>query len=130
VFDETQNSLKLSVFSNTNAVIDTISFFKSPSGITTGNDLTAVSYKLYQNYPNPFNPMTKIKFDIPNGNNENVTLVVTDISGKTIATLVNEKLNSGTYEVSFDGSRLSSGVYFYKLRTDKFSDVKKLMLVK
>jgi hypothetical protein len=130
VFDATPNSLKLSVFSNTNALIDTITFFKAPSGITHNNELIADSYKLHQNYPNPFNPVTKIKFDVPNGNNKNVTLIVTDISGKTIATLVNESLNSGTYEVSFDGSRLSSGVYFYKLQADNFSDVKKLMLVK
>jgi acid phosphatase type 7 len=130
VFDETQNSLKLSVFSNMNSVIDTISFFKSLSGIMTGNDVNANSYKLYQNYPNPFNPLTKIKFDIPNGKSSNVSLIVSDISGKIIATLVNEQLNSGTYEVTFDGSKLSSGTYFYKLQANDFTDVKKLMLIK
>ena len=130
MFDETPNSLKLSVFSNTNAFIDTLTFFKTPSGITSNNEITANSYKLYQNYPNPFNPSTKIKFDVPQGNKSNVTLAVSDISGKIIATLVNEQLNSGTYEVTFDGSKLSSGIYFYKLRTNNFTDVKKLILVK
>ena len=130
VLDETPNSLKLSVFSNTNALLDTISFFKSPLGVTSNNESTVNSFKLHQNYPNPFNPLTKIKFDVPSGNNTNVTLVVSDISGKTIATLVNERLNSGTYEVTFDGSKLSSGIYFYKLQTNNFTDVKKLMLVK
>jgi hypothetical protein len=129
VLDETPNSLKLTVLSNTNALIDTLTFFKAPAGIIN-NEITANSYKLYQNYPNPFNPVTKIKFEVPQGNNKNVTLVVYDISGKIIATLVNEQLNSGTYEVSFDGSKLASGTYFYKLQTNNFTDVKKLILVK
>jgi hypothetical protein len=130
ILDVTPNSLKLSVLSNTNTLIDSITFLKTLSDISHGDDKTVNSYMLHQNYPNPFNPVTKIKFDVQNGNNNNVTLIVADISGKTVATLVNEKLNSGTYEVTFDGSKLSSGVYFYKLQTDNFSDVKKLMLVK
>ena len=129
VFDETPNTLKLTVYSNTNSVLDTVSFYKA-TGITPNKETTASSYKLYQNYPNPFNPLTKIKFDVPQGNSNNVSLVVADISGKVIATLVNEQLNSGSYEVTFDGSKLSSGIYFYKLQTNKFTDVKKLMLVK
>jgi hypothetical protein len=129
VLDETPNSLKLTVLSNTNALLDTLTFFKAPTGIIN-NEITANSYKLYQNYPNPFNPSTKIKFEVPQGNNKNVTLVVSDISGKIIATLVNEQLNSGTYEVTFDGSKLSSGTYFYKLQSNNFTDVKKLILVK
>lgn len=130
VCDETPNSLKLTVLSNTNALLDTITFFKSPTGITSNNGTALNSYKLYQNYPNPFNPLTKIKFDVPQSNEKNVKLTVSDISGRTIATLVDEKLNSGTYELTFDGSKVSSGVYFYKLQTDNYSDVKRLMLIK
>jgi hypothetical protein len=129
VFDETPNTLKLTVFSNTNALLDTLTFSK-PTGITPNIEKTVSSYKLYQNFPNPFNPLTKIKFDVPQGNNKNVELVVYDLSGKIIATLVNEQLNSGTYEITFDGSNLSSGIYFYKLKVNNFSDVKKLMLIK
>jgi hypothetical protein len=130
VLDLTQSSLKLTVYSNTNSLIDTVTFNKPPTGIIHNNEMTANSYRLYQNYPNPFNPMTKIKFDVPKTSGTNVSLVVSDVSGKIVATLVNEQLNSGTYEVTFDGSKLSSGIYFYKLQAGNFSDVKKLMLVK
>ena len=86
------------------------------------------SLTLYQNYPNPFNPVTNIRFDLPK--NGIVTLKVFDILGKEVATLVNEKLSSGYYEVSWDGSRFPSGVYFYKLQTEDFSEVKKMLLIK
>jgi flagellar hook assembly protein FlgD len=85
-------------------------------------------YLLEQNYPNPFNPSTNIRYQIKN--NTNVILKIYDISGKEIITLVNEKQNSGTYEVTFDGSELSSGVYYYKLTTGDFSVTKKMILIK
>jgi len=86
-------------------------------------------YYLYQNYPNPFNPSTNIKFQIKES--KFVTLKIFDILGKEISTLVNEKQSPGTYEVSFDGSNLSSGIYFYSLFADgKLIDTKKLMLLK
>jgi hypothetical protein len=91
-------------------------------------------YKLYSNYPNPFNPTTKIKFDIQksvvSSQYSVVTLKVFDILGKENATLVNEKLNPGTYEVTFDGSNYSSGIYFYRLITDGFSETKRMTLIK
>jgi hypothetical protein len=91
-------------------------------------------YNLYQNYPNPFNPVMKIKFDVPlesrlRGNN-NVTLKIYDVLGKEITTLVNEKLSSGMYEVEWDGTNYPSGVYFYKLITDNYSETKKMVLIK
>ena len=85
-------------------------------------------YQLYQNYPNPFNPVTNIKFDLPK--NGFVTLRVFDILGRENTTLVNENLNAGSYETSWDGSNYPSGVYFYKIVTDEYSDVKKMLLVK
>jgi hypothetical protein len=85
-------------------------------------------YKLCQNYPNPFNPSTKIKYLIPK--QSVVRLSVYDIQGREIMTLVNERQNPGTYEVKLGAMRLSSGVYFYKLSTGEFVDVKKLVLVK
>ena len=90
-------------------------------------------FSLYQNYPNPFNPTTKIKFDIPSEGKSlkaKVKIVIYDILGKEIQTLVNEKLNPGTYEVTFDGSNFSSGVYFYQLRSGEFIETKKLVLLK
>ena len=86
------------------------------------------SFKLNQNYPNPFNPSTKINYDIKNTNY--VSLKIFDINGREISTLVNQKQTGGTYEYTFDGSLLSSGIYFYTLQTDKFTDTKKMMLVK
>ncbi|MFA7361064.1 MAG: T9SS type A sorting domain-containing protein [Candidatus Kapaibacterium sp.] len=94
-----------------------------------------ISYSLGQNYPNPFNPRTKIRFDImrsPIGTfgNDKVVLKVYDVMGREIATLVNERLQPGTYETTFDGSGLNSGVYFYQLRTDGFSETKKMLMIK
>jgi len=85
-------------------------------------------YELNQNYPNPFNPITNIKFAIPE--NDFVTIKVYDILGKEIATLVNEKLTAGYYQFSFDASGMSSGVYFYRMTTSKFTQVKRMMLIK
>jgi hypothetical protein len=86
------------------------------------------AYNLNQNYPNPFNPTTNIKYQIPRAGY--VTLKVFDILGKEIKTLVNEKQTPGVYEVTFDGSNLTSGIYFYKLTADDFSEVKKMTLIK
>ncbi len=85
-------------------------------------------YELKQNFPNPFNPTTKISFAIPNSGM--VKLTVFDISGKEVATLVNDRLNAGTYNYEFNASKLSSGVYFYRLITNDFVDTKKMTLVK
>ncbi|HEY5125563.1 MAG TPA: exo-alpha-sialidase [Ignavibacteria bacterium] len=90
-------------------------------------------FKLEQNYPNPFNPTTKIKFSFPSDikhEMSNVKLVIYDITGKEVAILVNEQLQPGTYEVTFDGSNYSSGIYFYKLSTTEFTDTKRLVLLK
>ena len=86
------------------------------------------SFKLHQNYPNPFNPKTKIKMDIQKWGD--VKLVVYDIIGREVATLINEKLKPGTYEVAFDGSYYPSGVYFYKLTTNDYSETKKMLMIK
>ena len=86
------------------------------------------TFKLSQNYPNPFNPTTNIKFSIVK--TEQVILIVYDVQGREVQTLVNERLQPGTYEVSFDGSALHSGVYFYKLITDGFTETKKMLMIK
>jgi len=86
------------------------------------------SFTLHQNYPNPFNPMTTITYDIPV--RANVKLVVYNVLGQEVATLVNEVQEPGRYNVKFDASGLPSGVYFYKLEAGKYVDVKKMVLVK
>jgi len=85
-------------------------------------------YSLSQNYPNPFNPITNVKFSIIKV--EHIKLVVYDITGREVQTLVNESLHPGTYETSFDGSLLTSGVYFYKLITNGFTETKKMLMLK
>lgn len=86
------------------------------------------TYNLYQNYPNPFNPTTKIKFDIPKA--MNASLKIYDILGREISVIVNDFLIPGTYTFDFDGSNLSSGVYFYVLTGEWFVESKKMLLVK
>jgi len=96
-------------------------------------EVVPLTYSLQQNFPNPFNPVTKIKFSLPLWRGEGgrtVQLFVYDVMGREVQTLVNEKLPPGTYETTFDGSLLNSGVYFYKLIADGFSDIKKMMLIK
>ena len=84
---------------------------------------------LYQNYPNPFNPTTKIRFGLKQSSN--TKLIIYNILGKEITTLVNEKLNAGSYEVDWDGSNYPSGVYFYRLSADgNVVDTRKMMLIK
>ena len=85
-------------------------------------------YQLYQNYPNPFNPSTAIEFDIPKISF--VKLVVFDVLGKEAAVLVNEELKAGSYKIDFNAGNLSSGIYYYRLQTEKFTDTKKLTLLK
>jgi len=86
------------------------------------------SFELSQNYPNPFNPVTKITFNIPVSGN--ISIKVYDITGKEIKTLVNEFRNAGTYDTEFNGADLSSGVYYYKMETSNFSEIKKMILIK
>lgn len=85
-------------------------------------------FSLSQNYPNPYNPNTTIEFALPKSSD--VKLVVYDISGREVDVLVNEKYRAGNYKVNFDGSKLSSGVYFYKLMTDEYIMSRKMILIK
>ena len=98
------------------------------TGITPISNEIPSNFRLEQNYPNPFNPVTNIKFSIPKAGL--VTLKVYDITGREVAELVNQSLNAGTFNYDFDASHLSSGVYFYRISSEGFTDVKKMMLVK
>ena len=113
---------------------------RNPTGNSVGiiniNSEIPGKFSLSQNYPNPFNPTTVIRFGIPSleGYAKRgvgmVTLKVYDIAGREVQTLVNENLQPGSYETTFDGSKLTSGVYFYKLETDGYSNVKKMIMLK
>ncbi len=86
------------------------------------------SFELFQNYPNPFNPATIIRYELPE--RSFITIRVYDVLGKEIAILVNEEKLSGSYEVEFDGKGLASGIYYYRITTDNFSQTKKMILLK
>lgn len=96
------------------------------SNNNSGNISTV--YKLSQNYPNPFNPVTRIKFDVPKQGF--VSLKIYDVLGKMVNILVNEIKSQGQYSVDYNASGLPSGVYFYKLECNGFSDVKRMLLIK
>jgi hypothetical protein len=85
-------------------------------------------FALMQNYPNPFNPSTVISYQLPVSSN--VTLKVYDILGNEVATFVNEEKPAGSYEVKFDASGLSSGIYFYKLQAGSLVETKKMILLR
>jgi len=139
--------------SGTTAVLSRVDFLDANTGIvvgdtgiilrtTTGGDPQGIKpissevptkFMLYQNYPNPFNPTTKIKFDVTSNvksETSNVKLIIYYTLGREVATLVNEKLIPGTYEVEWNAGNYASGVYFYRLTTESFSQTKKLILLK
>jgi len=99
-----------------------------PVGIQPYSTEVPDRFSLSQNYPNPFNPSTVINYEL------RVTgfakLIVYDVLGHNVATLVNEKQNAGSYRISFEGRNLSSGVYFYKLDAGEFSETKRMILLK
>jgi photosystem II stability/assembly factor-like uncharacterized protein len=110
--------------------IDSVNFYLRYLyiGISKIESVTPSCYRLYQNYPNPFNPTTNIKYQI--SNNKLVTLKIYNILGKEVADLVNEKQSPGVYEVTFDGSGMSSGIYFYTLTSGDFKATKRFVLIK
>lgn len=90
-----------------------------------------LTFNLYNNYPNPFNPTTKIRFDLPAGNNgAKINLVVFDVAGREVSTLLNTNYTAGKWEVDFNASNFPSGAYFYKLTAGDFTAVNKMILIK
>jgi hypothetical protein len=96
----------------------------------TGNNTSELpkEFKLYDNYPNPFNPTTSIKYDL--ANNTFVKLVVYDITGKEVETLVNDNMQAGRYEASFNGASYASGIYFAKIEAGTYKHIVKMVMVK
>lgn len=133
--------------SHTGYYLTSVDFINSETGWIVGSNgvilktvtggITSVSnnsseipsgYILNQNYPNPFNPVTKIKFEIPE---EGLTeIIIYDMLGKEVQTLINRNLEAGRHEVTFDGSNVVSGIYFYKITSGNFSQLKKMVLIR
>jgi len=102
--------------------------YSPPTGIENQNTLNPDEFVLRQNYPNPFNPSTKIGFNLPS--REFVTLKIYNALGREVVTVLSENLEGGYYEITFDASKLNSGVYFYSISTDKFTNTRKMILMK
>jgi len=113
-------------YGNGNGLMKTIT-----GGLTSVNPIGNIipeKFSLQQNYPNPFNPSTVISYQLPVAGN--ITLKIYDALGNEVQTLVNEKQNAGSYSFDFNAASLPSGIYFYKLVTEKFSETKKMILIK
>ncbi len=110
------------------SVISHLAFYGIDNPTSNKEEPIIYEYSLNQNYPNPFNPSTTINFSIPQ--QTNVSLKVYDVLGKEVAELVNEEMSSGSFKVDFDASNLSSGIYFYTLRTNEFFKTKKMLVLK
>jgi len=99
-----------------------------PTNISVNQSIYPDKFLLQQNYPNPFNPSTNIKYSIPEMGF--VTLKVFDVLGNEVATLVNEEKPAGSYVIEFNGSEITSGIYFYKLQAGNFVEIKKMIFLK
>jgi subtilisin family serine protease len=102
--------------------------FGTPTGVINWNQNIPSNFKLEQNFPNPFNPFTVIRFSIPAQTFVNIE--VFDAVGRKMETLINKNLTPGNYETSWDASKYSSGVYFYKIKAGEFIEMKKMILNK
>jgi hypothetical protein len=117
----------LSIYSHTRLICEAVDVL---TGIVTepSTDLP-LSYELQQNYPNPFNPSTRISYSIPNSNFVNMKIY--DMLGREVQTLVSKVQKTGTYSINFDASKLSSGIYFYRLQVGSdFIEARKMLLIR
>lgn len=103
-------------------------FPENATNIGVTNDFVLSDYYLFQNYPNPFNSITKISWQSPVASHQ--TLKIYDVLGNEVATLVNEFRNAGRYEIGFDASELTSGIYYYRIQAGDFTDTMKMILMK
>ena len=98
------------------------------TGIKNENSNPVKEYQLSQNYPNPFNPSTTINYQVPSAGL--VTIKIYDVLGREVETLVNDEKSQGRYKVEFNGADLASGVYFYRITSNSFTAIKKMLLIK
>lgn len=103
-------------------------FRVSPIGITQTAHIIPKEYKLFNNYPNPFNPVTQIKFDVPKSSY--VKIRIYDVLGREVSLIVNKHLEAGEYTISWDAVNYASGIYIYRMESQNFVDIKKMVLIK
>jgi hypothetical protein len=112
--------------STNSAVAWFVEFYKPIKN--NNKSISITHFKLYQNYPNPYNPTTTISFDLPKSSF--VRLKIYDIQGKIVSILLNKRVDSGSHSITFNSNGLPSGVYFYRLKTAEFSDIRRMLLLK
>jgi hypothetical protein len=117
----------IAILKITHSALQPENFIKNITSVKE-NSFLKKNYKLRQNYPNPFNPITMIRYQISRTNN--VDLSIYNLLGQKVATIVSEKQSPGKYQVRWDASTLGNGVYYYRLSTDKYSDIKKMIFLK
>lgn len=125
---DSESNITVDYGSNASQNVDLILKDDTISGVENSHNNVATEYALEQNYPNPFNPSTTIAFTIPMA--EQVSLKVYNVLGQEVATLINDFKEAGSYQVSFDASQLTSGVYFYSISAGNFTQIRKMMLLK
>ena len=138
MYDEETDTYKMWYFGSlTDPLNYMIGYAEAPNPMTVGNidtkEIIPREYKLSQNYPNPFNPTTTIMYQISSDIRDQMSMVkllVYDVLGREVVTLVDEQKNPGEYEVKWDASNQPSGIYFYKLQTGEYTNVKKMILLK
>jgi hypothetical protein len=136
VDENTVNTISRRTSSDKNAADSTFIVAVSSEpflGIEPISNFIAKVFSLKQNFPNPFNPVTNIRFDIPanvKGQRSNVKIIIYDITGKEIEVLVDEAVRAGQYEIKWDGANYPSGVYFYTIIANDYSQTRKMVLVK
>jgi hypothetical protein len=127
IFDVTPTTLRITVYSNTDALLDTLQFTKPPTNLHEQKEGVA-EFRLAQNYPNPFNPTTKIEYAL--SGTQKVVLKLSDVLGREVQMLVNEQQTPGTYRVEVNAGGFASGVYFYSLEAGSFMQNRKMLLLK
>jgi len=105
-----------------------ITYLHSEAAFTISNFIIPTEFKLFQNYPNPFNPETIIKFGIPE--RSKIKIEIFNILGERVAELMNTELDAGYHQVKWNANQFASGIYIYSIRTERFSDFKKMILIK
>ncbi len=120
--------ITVNLFATESEAVSTVGTLSSTATDVKDNNNLPAEYKLEQNHPNPFNPTTTISYALPEGGN--VIIKIYDINGNEIKTLINKAQNAGYYNVTFDASNLSSGLYFYSIISGNFIATKKMMLLK
>ncbi|MBK7632005.1 MAG: T9SS type A sorting domain-containing protein [Ignavibacteriales bacterium] len=109
------------------STLSKLGFTRFPTSVESKKQIP-MEFILYQNYPNPFNPGTKIQYAI--SSTQFVQLKIYDFLGREVTTLVSEEKVAGSYEINFDASQLTSGIYFYRLQAGDFIQTKKMILIK